>query len=222
MGRVKCRDATDRENDIREAKHAYLSGLEPSISAAASTYGVPYGTLRVLYGGVRTSSRVCAGVCEGVSIVYRVTRHVASTYGRSMTNGANYKWGTLHHSPWHSDIRTSNQLNTPPGWLSRPFQTKQWTKEKRSQSNNVDLLETNVPNQSICFPTAFPMPFQFQFRYHFRDHFRFHYRFQSRGPFPRPFPSPIPIIPIAAHCFKKAGFGSGFVKQSASISAVGT
>ena len=35
-------------------------------------------------------------------------------------------------------------------------------------------------------------------------------------------PEPIPIIPIAAHCFKKAGFGRGFVKQSASISAVGT
>jgi len=46
MGRVKCRDATDRENDIREAKHAYCSGREPSIRAAASTYGVPYGTLR--------------------------------------------------------------------------------------------------------------------------------------------------------------------------------
>jgi len=29
-----------------------------------------------------------------------------------MTNGANYKRGKLHHSPWHSDIRTSNQLNT--------------------------------------------------------------------------------------------------------------
>jgi hypothetical protein len=28
-----------------------------------------------------------------------------------MTNGANYKSGKLHHSPWHSDIRTSNQLN---------------------------------------------------------------------------------------------------------------
>jgi len=46
MGRVKCSDATDRENDIREAKHAYRSGLEPSIRAAASTYGIPYGTLR--------------------------------------------------------------------------------------------------------------------------------------------------------------------------------
>ena len=29
-----------------------------------------------------------------------------------MTNGANYKRGRLHHSPWHSDIRTSDQLNT--------------------------------------------------------------------------------------------------------------
>jgi hypothetical protein len=28
-----------------------------------------------------------------------------------MNNGANYKRGMLHHSPWHSDIRTSNQLN---------------------------------------------------------------------------------------------------------------
>jgi hypothetical protein len=28
-----------------------------------------------------------------------------------MTNGANYKRGKLHHSPWHSDIRTPNQLN---------------------------------------------------------------------------------------------------------------
>jgi len=41
-----------------------------------------------------------------------------------MTNGANYNRGKLHHSPWHSDIRTSNQLNTPPGRLSRPFQRK--------------------------------------------------------------------------------------------------
>ena len=46
MGRVKCSVATDRENDIREAKHAYHSGLESSIHAAASTYGIPYGTLR--------------------------------------------------------------------------------------------------------------------------------------------------------------------------------
>jgi len=33
-----------------------------------------------------------------------------------MTNGANYKRGKLHYCPWHSDIRTSNQLNisVPP------------------------------------------------------------------------------------------------------------
>jgi len=47
MGRVKCRDAvTDRENQIRESKHAYHSGLEPSIRAAASTYGITCGTLQ--------------------------------------------------------------------------------------------------------------------------------------------------------------------------------
>jgi hypothetical protein len=28
-----------------------------------------------------------------------------------MTNGANNKRRKTHHSPWHSDIRTSNQLN---------------------------------------------------------------------------------------------------------------
>jgi len=53
----------------------------------------------------------CARAYAKVCLLYRVTRHVASTYGRSMTNGANYKRGKLHHSPWHSDIRTSNQLN---------------------------------------------------------------------------------------------------------------
>jgi len=47
MGRVKCRDAViDRENEIHEAKHEYCTGLEPSICAAASTYGIPCGTLR--------------------------------------------------------------------------------------------------------------------------------------------------------------------------------
>ena len=33
-----------------------------------------------------------------------------------MTNDANYKRGKLHHSPWHSDIRTFNQLNTHSSW----------------------------------------------------------------------------------------------------------
>jgi hypothetical protein len=53
----------------------------------------------------------CAWVYAKVCRLYRVTRHVALTYGRSMTNGSNYKIGNLHHSPWHSDIRTSHQLN---------------------------------------------------------------------------------------------------------------
>jgi len=52
------------------------------------------------------------GAYAKVCLLYRVTRHVALTYGRSMTNGATYQWGKLHHSPWHSDIRTSNQLNS--------------------------------------------------------------------------------------------------------------
>ena len=56
MGRVKCSNATDRENDIREAKLAYRSGLEPSISAAASTYGIPYGTLRDRLRGAKPRS----------------------------------------------------------------------------------------------------------------------------------------------------------------------
>jgi len=47
MGRVKHRDAaTDRENEIPEAKHAYHSGVEPSIHTAALTYSIPYGTLQ--------------------------------------------------------------------------------------------------------------------------------------------------------------------------------
>jgi hypothetical protein len=32
----------------------------------------------------------CAPVYSEVCLLYHVTRHVASTYGRSMTNGANY------------------------------------------------------------------------------------------------------------------------------------
>jgi len=47
MGGVKSRAAApDRENQIREAKHAYHSGLEPSNCGAASTSGIPYGTFR--------------------------------------------------------------------------------------------------------------------------------------------------------------------------------
>ena len=74
-----------------------------------------------------------------------------------MTNCANYKRGKLHHSPWHSDIRTSNQLNTPPGQLSRPFQTKTVNngeeerikhhgspRNKRAQS--INLLSNGIPD----------------------------------------------------------------------------
>jgi len=153
-----------------------------------------------------------------------------------MTNGANYNRGKLHHSLWHSDIRTFNQLNTSPGRLSRPFHTKQYTKEKRSQSNIVDLLKTNMPNQSMCFATAFPMRIPVPIPILFPRPFS-----SVPRPFPRPLPIPIliaitsplpslprpfpkliPIIAIAAQCFQIAGFGSGFVKQSVSISVVGT
>jgi len=41
-----------------------------------------------------------------------------------MTNCAKYKRRKWHHIPWRSDICTLNQLKAPPGWLSRPFQTK--------------------------------------------------------------------------------------------------
>jgi len=73
-----------------------------------------------------------------------------------MTNGANYKKGKLHHSPWHSDIRTSNQLNTPPGRLSRPLQTKN-SKQRRRGANQttwitskqtcpINLLSHGIPD----------------------------------------------------------------------------
>jgi hypothetical protein len=48
-----------------------------------------------------------------------------------MTNCANYQTGKLHHSPWHSDICTPNQLNTPPGRRSCPFQTKNSKQSRR-------------------------------------------------------------------------------------------
>jgi hypothetical protein len=53
-----------------------------------------------------------------------------------MTIGANYKRGRLHHSPWRSDIRTSNQLN----------------------SNRIDM--NPVPPREQCWgiPTYSPRP----------------------------------------------------------------
>jgi len=90
-------------------------------------------------------------------LLYRVMRHVASTYGRSMTNGANYKRGKLRHSPWHCDICTSNQLNSPPGRLSRPFQTKTVNKReeepiehsgspRKKGAQSIHLLSDDIPN----------------------------------------------------------------------------
>jgi len=73
-----------------------------------------------------------------------------------MTNGANYKRGKLHHRPWHSDIHTSNQLNTPPGWLSRPFQTQNRKQRRRGanqalwisskQACPINLLSNGIPD----------------------------------------------------------------------------
>jgi len=54
MGRLKCRDAAiDRENEIREAKHAYRTDLEPTICAAASPYGIRHRTLRDWFRGAQ-------------------------------------------------------------------------------------------------------------------------------------------------------------------------
>ena len=73
-----------------------------------------------------------------------------------MTNGANYKRGKLHHSSWHSNIHTSNQLNTPPGWLPRPFQiknSKQWRRGANQttwisskQTCPINLLSAGIPD----------------------------------------------------------------------------
>jgi len=72
---------------------------------------------------VSVQSVECGPVYAKVCLLFRVKRHVASTTGQSVTNGANYKEGKLHYCSWHSDIRTSNQLNTAPARLSLPFQT---------------------------------------------------------------------------------------------------
>jgi hypothetical protein len=87
-----------------------------------------------------------------------------------MTNGANYKRGKLHHSPWHSNIRTSNQFNTPPRWLSCPFQTKTVNKREeetikhRGSSRNkraqrINLLSNRIPygkSSSDTIPATIP------------------------------------------------------------------
>jgi len=129
----------------------------------------------------------CVWAYANLCLLYRVMRHFTSTYGQSITNGASYKWGKLHHSPWHSDIWTSNQLNTPPRWLTYPFHTQQQSKEKRSQSNIMHLLETNLLNK---FTFRRHSRCHFQFQYHscehfrvYRGHFRRHAWFRSRDHF---------------------------------------
>ena len=156
-------------------------------------------------------------VCQ----LYQVTRHVASTFVRSMTNGANYKRGKLHHSPWHSDIHNSNQRNTPPGWLSCLFRTKTVNKREEEPINHCESPR-NERAGSNYFPTAFPWPVPIPILIPSPRPFPRPLPSAIPRPFPRPFPTPLLIIAIAPHCFEKAGFGSGFVKKSASISAVGT
>jgi len=68
----------------------------------------------------------CARADAKVCLLYRVRRHVASTQGRSMTNGANYKRCKLHQTRWHSDICTSNQLNAN---VRQQFDVSGWNSE---------------------------------------------------------------------------------------------
>jgi hypothetical protein len=65
MGRVKPRvPARERENNLQNARNDYINGVEPSIRSAASTYGVPYATLRDRLQGVQ--SRVEAHQSEQI------------------------------------------------------------------------------------------------------------------------------------------------------------
>ena len=43
-----------------------------------------------------------------------------------MDNGTNYEEGKLYYHTRHSDFSTFNQLNTPPEWLSDPFQIQKY------------------------------------------------------------------------------------------------
>jgi len=84
-----------------------------------------------------------------------------------MTNHANYIRGKLHHCPWHSDIHTSNLLNTARGWLSHPFQTKN-CKQRRWRGNQtlwisskqmfpINFLSDGIPDAvSDSYPYTIP------------------------------------------------------------------
>ena len=57
MGQVKPRKSnSEREKSIHLAKKDYLAGIEPSIRSAASTYGLPYSTLRDPLRGTQSAS----------------------------------------------------------------------------------------------------------------------------------------------------------------------
>jgi len=58
-----------------------------------------------------------------------------------MTYHANYNRLNFHHIPWHSDIRTSNQLNTSPGQLSRPFQMTNSNRMRRT-TNQISCISS--------------------------------------------------------------------------------
>jgi len=72
--------------------------------------------------------RVYVQVCQLNCVMW----HIASTDSWLMTNGTNYKWGKLHHSPWNSEKYTSNHLNTPPDWISCLFQSS--SKHRRREA----------------------------------------------------------------------------------------
>jgi len=71
-----------------------------------------------------------------------------------MTNGANYKRGKLHHSPWHSDIRTSNQLNKLKfGRLYLQYGYCQFRYNLKLIVNRASMLFGNV---SMVIGTGYP------------------------------------------------------------------
>jgi len=71
-----------------------------------------------------------------------------------MANCANYKRGKLHHSPWHRDIGTSNQLNTcghlpgspdkPDYFYSLPASVRGLSGNGRSSSLRISNYVINV------------------------------------------------------------------------------
>jgi len=88
-----------------------------------------------------------------------------------MTNGANYQRGKLHHSPWHSDIRTSNQLNMMSifKWLlsekAKVISVKKYTNkievsdvirviESAVNAHDESVWTTTIMVHSSMYPTA--------------------------------------------------------------------